>query len=178
MLSRTGELLSSSIDYRETLQRVAQLAIPELADSCAVYVPHEGSLELVSIAHRDPAKLKLSRTLYESYPPTMSDPRGVAQVLRSGEPEMAQIGPEALEAMARDERHLALLRELGPGSLMMLPMKASDSVVGALIYINETDRRPLLAACHTQRELRDEVRLTVLHEIGHYFGIEDAELPF
>ena len=39
-------------------------------------------------------------------------------------------------------------------------------------------RRPLLAACHTQRELRDEVRLTVLHEIGHYFGIDDAELPF
>jgi predicted Zn-dependent protease with MMP-like domain len=36
----------------------------------------------------------------------------------------------------------------------------------------------LLAACHTQRELRDEVRLTVLHEIGHYFGIDDAELPF
>ena len=39
-------------------------------------------------------------------------------------------------------------------------------------------RRPLLAACNTQRELRDEIRLTVLHEIGHYFGIEDADLPF
>lgn len=39
-------------------------------------------------------------------------------------------------------------------------------------------RRPLLAACQTQRELRDEVRLTVLHEIGHYFGISDSELPF
>ena len=39
-------------------------------------------------------------------------------------------------------------------------------------------RRPLLAACNTQRELRDEIRLTGLHEIGHYFGIEDADLPF
>ncbi len=39
-------------------------------------------------------------------------------------------------------------------------------------------RRPLLATCGTQRELREEVRLTVLHEIGHYFGIDDAELPF
>jgi len=39
-------------------------------------------------------------------------------------------------------------------------------------------RLPLLRACHTQRELRDEVRLTVLHEIGHYFGISDEELPF
>jgi len=49
---------------------------------------------------------------------------------------------------------------------MALPVKIS-------IY-----RVPLLAACHTQRELRDEVRLTVLHEVGHYFGISDAELPF
>lgn len=39
-------------------------------------------------------------------------------------------------------------------------------------------RLPLLSVCHTQRELREEVRLTVLHEIGHHFGIDDDELPF
>ncbi len=39
-------------------------------------------------------------------------------------------------------------------------------------------RVPLLAVCHTQRELRDEVRLTVLHEVGHHFGIDDKDLPF
>lgn len=39
-------------------------------------------------------------------------------------------------------------------------------------------RVPLVGACNTQRELRDEVRLTVLHEVGHYFGIDDADLPF
>jgi predicted Zn-dependent protease with MMP-like domain len=39
-------------------------------------------------------------------------------------------------------------------------------------------RLPLLRACQSQRELREEVRLTVLHEIGHHFGISDEELPF
>jgi predicted Zn-dependent protease with MMP-like domain len=39
-------------------------------------------------------------------------------------------------------------------------------------------RRPLLEACHSQGELKDEIRLTVLHEVGHFFGIEDHELPF
>ena len=34
-------------------------------------------------------------------------------------------------------------------------------------------RRPLLAACRTRRQLREEIRLTVLHEIGHYFGLEE-----
>jgi predicted Zn-dependent protease with MMP-like domain len=39
-------------------------------------------------------------------------------------------------------------------------------------------RRPLLAACHSQRELRQEVGLTVLHEVGHYFVLGDHEIPF
>lgn len=58
------------------------------------------------------------------------------------------------------------IQERGTGYTMVLPDKIS-------IY-----RLPLLSACHTQRELREEVRLTVFHEIGHYFGLDDHELPF
>jgi predicted Zn-dependent protease with MMP-like domain len=39
-------------------------------------------------------------------------------------------------------------------------------------------RAPLMAACSSFAELREEIRLTVLHEIGHYFGMSDDELPF
>ena len=39
-------------------------------------------------------------------------------------------------------------------------------------------RLPLISTCHSQRELHHEVQLTVLHEIGHHFGMEDADLPF
>ena len=56
--------------------------------------------------------------------------------------------------------------ERGTGYTMVLPDKIT-------VY-----RLPLLAVCDTQRELRHEVRLTVLHEIGHYFGMGDDELPF
>ena len=38
-------------------------------------------------------------------------------------------------------------------------------------------RRPILAACRTEAEARAEIRATVLHEIGHYFGLSDDELP-
>ena len=38
-------------------------------------------------------------------------------------------------------------------------------------------RRPILAASRTEAEAREEIRLTVLHEIGHYFGLGDDELP-
>lgn len=38
-------------------------------------------------------------------------------------------------------------------------------------------RKPILAASRTEAEAREEIRLTVLHEIGHYFGLGDDELP-
>lgn len=37
-------------------------------------------------------------------------------------------------------------------------------------------REPHLAACDTTAELRDEIHVTLVHEIAHYFGIDDAEL--
>ncbi len=35
-------------------------------------------------------------------------------------------------------------------------------------------RRPLLAVCRTRKALREEIRLTILHEVGHYFGLEES----
>ncbi len=37
-------------------------------------------------------------------------------------------------------------------------------------------RRPLEAACDTRAELADQIRITVLHEIAHHFGIDEAAL--
>jgi predicted Zn-dependent protease with MMP-like domain len=35
---------------------------------------------------------------------------------------------------------------------------------------------PIERACHNHAEIEAEVRLTVLHEIGHFFGLEEAQL--
>jgi predicted Zn-dependent protease with MMP-like domain len=37
-------------------------------------------------------------------------------------------------------------------------------------------RRPLLAICDTPDDLVREVRVTVVHEIAHHFGIDDERL--
>jgi len=37
-------------------------------------------------------------------------------------------------------------------------------------------RRPTVAACATRAEVVDEVRVTVIHEIAHHFGIDDDRL--
>ena len=37
-------------------------------------------------------------------------------------------------------------------------------------------RGPLLDLCDTEAELVEEVRITVVHEVAHHFGIDDARL--
>ncbi len=57
LLARTGELLTSSNDYAETVERLAALPIPQLADWCSLFAPRaDGTLEQVAIAHRDPER--------------------------------------------------------------------------------------------------------------------------
>ena len=38
-------------------------------------------------------------------------------------------------------------------------------------------RLPLLEFCRDRRELLREIRDTVIHELGHYFGLPEEELP-
>ena len=38
-------------------------------------------------------------------------------------------------------------------------------------------RGPINRVARTRREAVDEVRTTVIHELGHYFGLHDDELP-
>ena len=37
-------------------------------------------------------------------------------------------------------------------------------------------RLAICAVCQTEREVVEEVRRTVVHEVGHHFGIDDARL--
>ena len=39
-------------------------------------------------------------------------------------------------------------------------------------------RRPILRLCATSEDVVQEVRDTVVHEIGHHFGLDDEEMPY
>jgi len=53
-LAEASRTLGSSLDYEETLARVARLAVPDIADSCTVHLTDDGVLRLVATAHVDP----------------------------------------------------------------------------------------------------------------------------
>ncbi|MEO8089257.1 MAG: ATP-binding protein [Gemmatimonadales bacterium] len=119
-------VLASSLDYMLTLRDLSRLAVPTLADWCAIHVATEqGTLQFVSGAHRDPAKDLLVRALceYGSGRP----PFGAAH-----HPDMADVTEEFLRARAEDEEHLKLFRALSPTAFIRVPMPARGSSAGTI----------------------------------------------
>ena len=105
-LARATETLMSSLDYEETLRNVAWLAVPEIADWCAVeLVDDRGSRQRVAVAHRDPAKLDLAEGCGRFEPEELDPDRGVGRILRTGASELYQDVPD--EALAPPPRRRA-----------------------------------------------------------------------
>ena len=68
-IARASDILASSLDYEQTLQGVADMVVPELADWCGVSLPDgRGAIRTVAVAHQDPDKVALARRLAETYP--------------------------------------------------------------------------------------------------------------
>jgi len=90
---------------------------------------------------------------------------GAVRVLSPWLAEGATVVEGGGEVTVRPHGHLAAGRPFRIPRPLALTVPEHEADVPA--------RLEIVAAAGT-----DEVRLTVLHEIGHYFGIEDAELPF
>jgi PAS domain S-box-containing protein len=143
-LAEASELLAESLDYERTLARIAELAVPRLADWCAVDVlKRDGSVKRLAVAHVDPSKVELAHDLDRRYPPDPNATIGLPQVLRTGRPEFyPEITDEVLEAVAQDAEHLRLFRELGLKSGLIVPLVARGRTLGAITLIMaESGRR-------------------------------------
>ncbi len=149
-LAEASEILASSLGYDQTLQSVADVAVSYLADWCTVHLDANDGAEQVAVAHQDPEKIAWARDLTERYPPDPDAPRGSSAVIRTGEAEFYPEIPEGiLEAVAQDEEHLQLLRQVGFRSAMIVPMQVKERTLGAIIFVwADTDRR------YTEADLR------------------------
>ena len=143
-LAEASEMLASSLDYQATLTSLARLAVPRLADWCAIdMLEEDGSINLLAVTHKDPAKGTWGRELRRRYPPDPDAPQGVPRVLRSGKPEFYRgVTDEMLVATARDAEHLHIMREVGFTSVMILPLVARGWRLGAItLALAESGRR-------------------------------------
>jgi PAS domain S-box-containing protein len=141
---RTDEVLRFLAESGATLSNVARLAVPTLADWCAIDVMEEdGTVERLAVEHSDPEKVTLAYELQEWYPSNPETPRGVGKVLKTGEPDMmAEIPEELLDQAAMNVEHRTIMRELGLRSYMVVPMVARGRSHGAITLVSaESGRR-------------------------------------
>jgi signal transduction histidine kinase len=143
-LAEASRVLASSLDEDETLRAVARLALPALADWSAVaLLDARGEARAVAGAHSDPAKEPILQELQRRYPPTTTDARPVATVLRTGRSiVLPVIGDDDLRATSLDDAHLALRRAIGFASLLIVPLTVGGRTLGALTFTCGPDRPP------------------------------------
>jgi PAS domain S-box-containing protein len=190
-LAEVGAVLAASLEYLTTLKTVANLAVPSIADWCAVDIlTDERQLERLAVAHVDPAKIDLARNLRSRYEDPTS-PYSATHVVRTGAPAMLRdVSDDVIVAAAQgDEEHIALVRSLGLRSYMIVPLTARGRTLGAMtfataesgrVYTDDDFRfaqdvafRAALAVdnarayndAQTANRLKDEFLATLSHEL-------------
>lgn len=135
----SATLTSSTLDLDATLARVVELAVPRLADWCAIHLVDErGDLRTLTVAHADPDSAELARQLEL----VGAAPGGaLVDVVRTGRSRVTRrIPPEALADVAFDESHMQLLRRARLHGSAIFPLRARHRVVGTLALATQGDR--------------------------------------
>ncbi|MBD1934432.1 PAS domain S-box protein [Trichocoleus sp. FACHB-69] len=163
-LSEASAVLASSLDYQTTLERVAQLTVPELADWCTVHmIEEDGAIAQIAVAHIDPAKLEWAYEIRDKYPLNPDDPRGAALTLRTGQSDLIpDIPDELLVLSARDAEHLEILRQVGFRSVMTVPLRTQARILGVISFIcAESERQYTPADLQLAEELARRASLAI-----------------
>lgn len=163
-LAEASAVLTASLDYAITLQRVADLMVLHLADWCAVdIVGADGALELAAVAHVDPTKVQWARSLREQSPPDMNAAYGLPNVVRTGVAEFyPEISEELILRSEPDDEELAIIRQVGFKSVIIVPLQARGQVLGGLTLVwADSDRHYTQSDLHFAEEVAHRAALAV-----------------
>jgi PAS domain S-box-containing protein len=179
-LDEAGKALASSLDYEETLQRVAWLAVPALADWCLVDLCDDsGAIRRVAVAYPDPAAEPLA-AMAMRYPPTPAVKGPAIESMATGAAVLIERVDEAyFAATAQDETHREMLETLAPVSLMAVPLRAGGPIHGAMTMLTSPhsgrryDRDDLALAEQVARRAA-----TAIENARLYQEVQEAEARY
>jgi PAS domain S-box-containing protein len=173
-LSFLGEataLLTSSLELERTLERLTELAVPLLADWCAIsmLVEETGEIEQVFVAHQDPERRRWAESMRERSRTIRIDDEFdlTARVIRTAEPVFLREVPQELldEAVRRDPNAAVALEQISIRSAITVPLLSGDRTFGALTLVAE------------ERELEDsEFELAQELAARAAIAVENAQL--
>jgi len=138
-------LLGETVDYHDSLSRIAWLVVPSVADWCAFDVIVDGeTVERVAMAQADPELLRAAQEIEPRWPADASQPSAVQEVKRlRHRVHLRDMTDEMLAEGARDTEHLEALRGMRLRELLTIPLIGRGQVFGAISVGHSTPRPPL-----------------------------------
>ncbi len=138
-LARAGELLTSSLDHETTLKSLTRLIVPRLAEWTVVHlVQPDGAVVEVAAAHVDQEKeRRLVKTLgtRKNEQGELATPSWMLKVVQTGKPEFHPIvNEQTISAITLGTEHTRMIRETGIRSIMVVPLKNLDQVIGTISF--------------------------------------------
>jgi PAS domain S-box-containing protein len=141
-LAKASVELAGLIDPQSTLDRLAYLAVPSFADWCAIDLLEDGVLRRVAVAHVDPRKVQLARTLHQRFPPDPNAMHGAWQVIRTGRPQFfRELDPESLRTTIKDPARIDALKEIGVRSYIGVPLTTHGKTMGVVTFVGAESGR-------------------------------------
>lgn len=138
-LAETTGVLTSSLDYDTTLQSLARLAVPYLADCCAVDIVEGGRVRQLAVSCADPQKEEALRDIRRRHTrrPEGDDP--IWRMLTDGKPYFfPDLSDSLRKANQPGPEQEELIGGLGLTSAMAVPLVARGRTLGG-IYLARTD---------------------------------------
>ena len=168
-MSRASSELAQLSDYRETLVRIANFAIPAYADWCGIFLTDEaGNVQRLTLANQDPGKVRWLHEMRDRFPYRGEDPIGPGKVLRTGESCWSEYMSDAmLEGFSHNAEHLELLKRVNFRSWVCVPIRLQRRIRGAISFVMSDSGR-----------VYKEAHLRVAEDLAHRVGIaiENNEL--
>ena len=143
LLAQVTAALTQSLDYEQTLRSIAQAAVPQIADWCAVdVVVEDGSVVRAAVAHVDPAMVPAMERVHAEFSEagSTSSPERVISDARAA--IMPAITDQMLQTAAgEDNAALLFLRSIGFSAYMCVPMSIRGRAVGAMTFTSTVSGR-------------------------------------
>ena len=166
LLAEASRVLSASFDYQTTLAALVRLAVPALADYCALdIVDAEDTFERIGEAHVDAAKSQLLREVARFPKSALTARHPLMRVMTTGAPVLeADITPAFIRASFAEAGQRRVVEALEPRSLICVPLVASGKPLGALTLVTSgSGRRYDIADLSLAADLARRAAIVVEH---------------
>jgi PAS domain S-box-containing protein len=135
-LADLGKALSESLEVETVFKKLAELAVPHLADWCVVdLLVGKEELRRIAVAHADPSKMELALEFQRHYKRVPDTRAGVARSVKTGTSMLATAIPEAWVHGSMEAQSAEIALRLGLRSYMIIPLQARGRVFGAMSFV-------------------------------------------